>query len=158
MLRRAVTAFRACVAQADVDADLRADARYNLELAQLLWLKARADNPDQPDGTGDDHPPDRPPQKADGPRPAKDGKEGAGKGQLEQGKDGGDEANGAGQTGKKERVKAGPLLVLPDSDQVVPLPPAEAEAHLQQIIDRIIQERRAHWQSAAPPPKDVRNW
>ena len=158
LLRRAVTAFRACVAQADLDADLRADARYNLELAQLLWLKAPADNPDQPDGTGDDHPPDRQPQKADGPRPAKNGKEGAGKGQLEQGKDGGDEANGAGQTGKKERVKAGPLLVLPDSDQVVPLPPAEAEAHLQQIIDRIIQERRAHWQSAAPPPKDVRNW
>ena len=157
LLRRAVSAFRACLGMPDLDADLRANVRHNLELAQLLWLKARADNPDQPDGLGEEHPQDRPPN-ADGSRPDKDGKPDGGKGKPEQGPEGGAEGPGAAQAGDKKRVKAGPLLVLPDSDQVVPLPPAEADAHLDQIINRIIQERRSHWQRLAAPSVDTRDW
>src|SRR5262249_9368665 len=53
-LAEAVAEYRACLHQPDLPASLRSDARHNLELAQLRWLKARAkappdkENPDDP--------------------------------------------------------------------------------------------------------------
>src|SRR5262249_1030124 len=41
-LGEAIAEFRACLLQPGLSAELRADARHNLELAQLRWLKVRA--------------------------------------------------------------------------------------------------------------------
>jgi Ca-activated chloride channel homolog len=150
LLRQAVAGFRACLALPDLSADLHADARHNLELAQMLWLKARAANPNDPPDGGEDRPPDNKLKKPNGPdKDNNNGKDDPGprsKSDL------------AKQDGNKDKVKAGALQVLPDADQVVPLPPEETDAHLDSIIERIVQERRSHWQKSAQAPKDARNW
>jgi Ca-activated chloride channel homolog len=159
LLRQAVSAFRACLAQPDLEADLRADARHNLELAQMLWLKARAAHPDDPQENGGDDPPakqSKPPSGLD--KNKKGNEKGGTDGDPDKGKQPGDEGHGAAGKGNKDRVKPGDIQFLPDADKVVPLPPEETDAHLHGIIERILQERRAYWQKSAQAPKDARNW
>jgi Ca-activated chloride channel family protein len=160
LLRQAVSAFRACLAQPELDADLQADARHNLELAQMLWLKARAANPnDPPENGGDEHPPDKQPKKPNGPDKDKKGNDpGGAKGDPDKAKQPGNEGPGAAGKGNKDKIKPGDIQFLPDADKVVPLPPEETDAHLDGIIERIMQERRAYWQKSAQAPKDARNW
>jgi Ca-activated chloride channel family protein len=160
LLRQAVTSFRACLAQPDLTADLRADARHNLELAQLLWLRARAANPNDPNDGGPDSESQSRRQQAPGPD-AKGNQQNVGtdpnadpRAGQEVGKDG-KPAPGAGA---KDMLNAGSLQVLPDTDDIRPLPPAEADEQLERIIERIAQERRSHWQQTARPTKDARNW
>jgi Ca-activated chloride channel family protein len=157
LLRKAVQAFRACLAQPGLDPDLSADARHNLELAQLLWLKARAENPEQSaDGGGDQRPETKQP-KAEPGGPNKD-KQAGPNGAMSDKEPGGKDGNGPAGEGKKDALKAGPLDVLPDTDQVVPLPPAQADEQLDQVIERILRERRAHLKGSDRTPKDARNW
>ncbi len=159
LLTEAVASLRACLAEPALEPEVRASARHNLELAQLLLLRARAAAPDKspPEG-GDDHRPDE--------KPGKPGPSGADAQNPDNGKKGptqerpqsGDEGKGAPGEGKKDRVKAGALQVLPDTDRVAPLPPEQADAALDEIIAGIIRERRAYWQQSARPPGGARNW
>jgi hypothetical protein len=159
LLRRAVAGFRACLDLPDLSADLHADARHNLELAQMLWLKARAANPNDPPDGGEDRPPDNKLKKPNGLDKDNNGKDDPGpRSKSDQTKQDGNKGSGAAGNGNKDKVKAGALQVLPDADQVVPLPPEETDAHLDSIIERIVQERRSHWQKSAQAPKDARNW
>jgi Ca-activated chloride channel family protein len=158
LLRQAVAALRSCLAEPGLDPDLHADARHNLELAQLLWLKARAANPEQRSDGAEDHRPEQKSSKLSGPNSEKKNSAEPGpKGGPEIGEPG-DDDKGAPAEGKKNRVKSGALQVLPDAPQVVPLPPPEAEAQLDSIAERIIQERRSYWQKSVKLPKGTRNW
>jgi tetratricopeptide (TPR) repeat protein len=159
ILQQAVSAFRTCLAQPGLDADLQADARHNLELAQMLWLKARAANPnDPPDDGGEDPPPNKQAKKNSGPDKDKGQDPGGGKDDPDKTGQPGNEGSGAVGEGNKQKIKPGDIQFLPDVDKVVPLPPEETDAHLDGIIDRIVQERRAHWQKSAQAPKDAKNW
>ena len=152
-------AFRACLAQPSLDADLAKDARHNLELAQLLWLQARAANPHEEAGDGGAQPPEprrfRPgaadPQKQDSHgEPAQDGRDPAAQP--------GDDGQAKPGDGARDQLHGGPRQVLPDSDEVRPLPPADADELLARIVARIAGERRQHWQQSAPSAKNARNW
>jgi Ca-activated chloride channel family protein len=158
-LRQSVGALRACLAQPDMDADLRKDARHNLELAHLLLLRARAANPNDDPGEGSD---DRPPEpRSNRPRndPTKKRDEGPPtKGDAEQGLQQADDGKAAPGDGARDKLRGGALQMLPDSDSVQPLPPAEAEDQLARIVERIARERRLHWQQSWRPAKDARNW
>ncbi len=157
LLRQAVTAFRACLAQPNLESDLAKDARHNLELAQLLWLRARAAGNDDPNegGAGPDPEPQGQKSGSADPRKKDNGNPAKGDGQEPQPGDAGKPNPGDGDN---NHLQAGPLQVLPDSDEVRPLPPAEAEEQLERIIARIARERRMHWQQSARPAKDARNW
>jgi Ca-activated chloride channel homolog len=160
LLRQAVNAFRACLAQPELDADLAKDARHNLELAQLLWMRARTANPNEDPGDGaSDRPPDPKSNRPSGSDPRKQDENGPpSKDRPEPSPQPGDEGKAALGDGAKDKLNAGPLQMLPDSDEVRPLPPAEADEQLARIIERIVRERRLHWQQSARPTKDARNW
>jgi tetratricopeptide (TPR) repeat protein len=60
MLRDAIRCYELCL-EAVADAGLKSDAMHNLELAKLLWNKARAKSSKPPDPNSDE-PPDTPPK------------------------------------------------------------------------------------------------
>jgi tetratricopeptide (TPR) repeat protein len=155
-LERAITAYRDCLALAAGDSELTADARHNLELASLLWLRARAaakhspDNPDRPDE-----------QKANAENPNTQENSGLNKGRSGEPGDKGIEkidAEPGDQDGRKKQASAGKLLNLPDQNELVPLPPEDAMAFLEQAARRIHVEQRDYRRTAVPPSDKVRDW
>jgi Ca-activated chloride channel homolog len=155
-LEQAIAAFRRCL-DSEPDADLRADAIANLELAKLLWLQAKpSSNSEPPDGA--DESPNRP--SSIDPRGGNDPTKALGNapGMAD---DGGPDKTGMDQPGlnnSRKKLAHGPLQVLPDSDKLTPLTPEETTAHLEQIVDRLRRERRNYWQQAAPAPAQVKDW
>src|SRR5207249_10066886 len=62
-LEAAIEAYRQCLNLTAPDGGaedrlLHADARFNLELARLLWLQAKAEEPEEPSENSRDGPPD----------------------------------------------------------------------------------------------------
>jgi tetratricopeptide (TPR) repeat protein len=157
LLRQAVSALRGCLALPNLEPDLAKDARHNLELAQLLWLRARAAGNDDPEEGGPAADPDAKSQRPGGADPQQKNNGKSEGGEPQEGQPG-DAGNPQAGDGAKDKLQAGPLQVLPDSDDVRPIPPAEAEEQLERILTRIARERRAHWQQSARPTKDARNW
>jgi tetratricopeptide (TPR) repeat protein len=161
-LQEAVRCFEECLKQPDLNDQFAGDVRHNLELAKLLWLQAKntRGSPDAnpPDG-GDDLP------KKDPTRP-------------ESFQPGGDDAGGAtpNAKGDKVRVQAEPgktpiptdqqpapgtgnLPPVPDRDELVPMAPEDATAHLDRAAAKVLSERRQHQQrSARPPASSVKDW
>jgi tetratricopeptide (TPR) repeat protein len=141
-LALAIEFYRACLGDAAGD-DLHGQARHNLELARLLWLKARA-NPSQ----------DRDPREDTPESPRKEPE-----GQKETGPEDGSEEDGkpagkhqtALQQALQNRQKAQELeqllagkgnpRALPDSDQLHPQDSDDAAAQLEQAAQRILREQ-----------------
>jgi Ca-activated chloride channel family protein len=159
-LRLAVEAYRACLLQPELDADLRKDARHNLELAQLLWLQAKAKRPDDPEGTE----PNPNPSRKD---PAKSETKSGGDDPANPSKEPGDPKGDPNGVGPKDQgnlpqasknVAQGPLQVLPDDDKVLPLSPQELHLRLRREADRIAAARRA-WRVQQSTPHPVgKDW
>lgn len=153
LLEKALDAYRACLLMDETAAEVRADARHNLELARLLWLRTLSDPENPP--RGDDPPAPKKPKSPPKDDPGKgtkdvkvddpDGKE------IPDG--------GKGDTmGKSKKALAGPLTVLPDHNELVALSPQETAAHLEDITQRISQERRAYRRHAVARPEGVKDW
>jgi Ca-activated chloride channel family protein len=155
ILEQAVHSFRDCLALQPDDSGLVADARHNLELATLLWLKARTaarDNPANNDSKEEPNP--------------KDGKEDTQPG-MQKGKEKGigtkEEKVGKspdGQEPDKGQKKAsmpGKIVNLPDNDKLVPLPPEDTAALLEQAAQRILNESRAD-RGSSLPSEGVKDW
>jgi tetratricopeptide (TPR) repeat protein len=161
-LREAVRCFEECLKEPDLEEGFAADVRHNLELAKLLWLQAknsRTNSDANPPDGGDDSP------KKDPTRP-------------ENYQPGGDEAGGAtpNAKGDKVRVQAEPgktpiptdqqpapgtgnLPPVPDRDELVPMAPEDATAHLERAAAKVLRERHEHQQrSARPPATSVKDW
>ncbi|HEX3146843.1 MAG TPA: hypothetical protein VHR66_02005 [Gemmataceae bacterium] len=140
---------------ARVDDGLKTDAGYNLEVAKLLWAKARARRPAGERDPEWDESPDakRPP---DAPKSPKDpGAEAAGNGQkntepapkLELGK--GPEAGTTPKESQKTAPGAGNLPVLPDNGVVESLTIEDARTALKRAELRLQRERRKLREDAA---------
>jgi Ca-activated chloride channel family protein len=155
LLEQAVAAYRQCL-DSQPDADLRADALYNLELARWLWLKARAQAADDPGN--DERPPNTPNQEPEtrfnGQRPQL-GKNGNDAANAELGKKNG--PDGAVTAAQKKLAQGSPV-VLPDQDQVVPLSADESLATLERLIERMRLEARAHRQALIQAATNVKDW
>jgi tetratricopeptide (TPR) repeat protein len=161
-LAEAVGLLEDCLQQLEPDDPLAADARHNLELARMLWLEARARSDPQKDRPPQE---DEDPTKPQPPRPEPvkqpggddgSGNPAKGPGQRELGKEQGQQAVGAdGQPLPGE----GALPTIPDREELVPMSREEAEAHLRQAVERVLNERRAHVQRPATVPSGkVRDW
>jgi Ca-activated chloride channel family protein len=152
-LTQAVAAYRACLAEPAAEGDLRLDARFNLELAQLLWLQARARAPERKDPQ--DPSSQRKPESRPGnnnPRPGGNEEDGPPSGLPQEG------AQAAGAKSGTNKVAPGPLQALPDEDELVPLAPGHAEAHLRRLAERITRERRHYHQQSRPMSGAAKDW
>ncbi|HWY88238.1 MAG TPA: tetratricopeptide repeat protein, partial [Gemmataceae bacterium] len=151
-LERALDAYRACLLMEETPAEVRSDTRHNLELTRLLWLKTLPD-PDDPPRSDERKPkdpknPERDDMK-DGKSPFKTDEQGS--------RDATD--SGKGQSpAKSKKALSGPLTVLPDESELVPLSPQETEAHLENIAQRILQERRHYHRHTVLVPEHVKDW
>ena len=136
------------------DEGVRTDAAHNLEVAKLLWAKARARRPaGERDPDWDESQNKRPP---DGSKPPQDpGPDGSGDGpkkveptaKLDVGK--GPEAGMTQKETEKAAPGAGNLPVLPDTSEKFDLAPEDARALLKKAADRLQRERRKLREEAA---------
>jgi tetratricopeptide (TPR) repeat protein len=145
-LQAAIECYELVLAET-TDEGLRSDAGHNLELAKLLWAKARSRRPPgerDPDWEEPRDPKQPPPDPAKNPDdPANEGNgdakqpdQGA-KLDVGKGKD-------KGVMPKETEKKApghGNLPVVPDKDQVESYAPDDARARLLQNVERIRKER-----------------
>jgi tetratricopeptide (TPR) repeat protein len=155
-LALAVAAYRACLTDPATVADLRADARFNLELAQLLWLQARARHPDRPSDPQDSQSQRQSDQQ---PRPGQHNQKPGGN--DDNGKESSTHQEGTQAAAAKsgtQKVAPGPLQTLPDDDELVSLGPGQAEAHLRRLAERISRERRQYHQQSHPSTGSAKDW
>ena len=143
-----MTAYRHCL-EGSIDAALRRDAEFNLELAGHRWRLAKP----PPPGQGNDPTPDPPTPKNVGddppPRSKKSG-DGVGDPRKDGSKSGSDDPDGSSDS---KRPALGPVTVLPDHGERAQLSPAEAEAHLDQHLTRILREVRGYRERTEPAPR-----
>ena len=163
LLQAAIECYERSIRESP-DQDVRTDAGHNLEVAKLLWAKARAKRPpgerdpdwdDPPDPKrpppGGSKPPDLGPDNTgEGPRKAEPGPK------LDVGK--GPDAGMVPKETEQSAPGAGNLPVLPDTGQIESLAPEDARAVLKKAAERLQRERRKLREEAAqgerPRPKD----
>jgi Ca-activated chloride channel family protein len=160
-LREAVRAYEDCLSQDGLAPPLADDARHNLELAKLLWLQAKAAKKDQhEDDPDEDHKPPRPP-----PGREDDNQPGAAQQMAGTPSPSGDKMRAETQAGQ-EPIKtdeqspgAGNLPPVPDRDELVPMPPEDAAAHLERATAQVLRERHEHQHmTARAPSAGVKDW
>jgi tetratricopeptide (TPR) repeat protein len=154
LLQAAIECFERALVEAP-DEGVRTDTRHNLELAKLLWAKARARRPpgERDPEWDEQRDPKRPPP--DGPKPPDPGSEGTSEGpkrseagaKLDIGK--GPEAGMVKKETEQATPGAGNLPVLPDNGQVESLAPEDARAVLKKAAERLQRERRKLREEAA---------
>ena len=133
---------------------VRTDAGHNLEVAKLLWARARARRPPgERDPEWDDRQdPRRPPPEPKSPDPGAEGtaegpKKAEAGARLDIGK--GPEAGMTQKETDKATPGAGNLPVLPDTGQVESLAPEDARAVLKKTAERLQRERQKLREEAA---------
>jgi tetratricopeptide (TPR) repeat protein len=152
----AVRCYEECLDQPGLGVDLRGRAEKNLELARLLWAKARAEEP--PKQTGNR-------QKNKEPKTNKknvdDGGEDSQPGAQNppDGKGGPTRKDGQkGPDNDKQGAGKGKLTTLPDNEQLVPMTVQETRAMLEEMTERMRQDRQSRQRMMAPPPGRVMDW
>src|SRR5579871_2493758 len=162
-LKEAIQLYELCMQQEAGDGALVADARHNLELARLLWLKARArkdrGEQDNPERGSDDEPPNDPndPGRRDNfgrtgmldPRGRPESLAGA---QADA---------GTSSAGSEQSPPAGKgnLPTLPDTDELQPLSTDDAAEHLRQVTARLQREREEHLHQSVPAiSSNTKDW
>jgi hypothetical protein len=161
-LAEAVRLFEECLRHDEIDESLAADARHNLELAKMLWVQAKA-RPAPKERPLDDPEENTRPQP---PKPEPVPQPGSGDGSASPTKGTADRTPVAAQPGQEpiktdgqQAAGAGNLPVIPDRDELTPMSREQAEAHLRQAIENVLQERRAYRQRAQKAPSGkVRDW
>ncbi len=157
LLDEAIRFYEQCLSQTELDATLASDVRHNLELAKLLWLKAKAAkeerdrrNPnagdDESNSSGNRNP--LFPRGGDQERAATDpfGKAAHLPNQP------GDAALEKTQNEGTPPPGKGNLPPLPDDEDLVVLSPEDTVEHLRRATARIAQERQEHRQRTASLP------
>jgi tetratricopeptide (TPR) repeat protein len=164
MLRSAIACFEQAADADGADAALAADARHNLELAKLLWDRARAKEhtPQRPNDLPPDVPEPPPPrgQQDPGNDPGANdvGPNGPTGGRVEP-------IAGAGPKGSNPRETqqkapgAGNLPVRLDPDQADSLSTDDAKSLLRQQVERMKKARHDNARLTAGPERPhVRDW
>ncbi len=169
-LRSAIRCYELCLDAAPEDA-LRSDAAHNLEVAKLLWNKARSQLAKQPPPNEgdppDNHKPPEPKKKDQGTKegdgnPAKSGNE------PKVGETPKDAKDPDGKEKSKEDLKKaepapkpGPsrVPVVPDKDELTPLTPEDARLALASAEERLrLGRQRNRELSAVPEDANGRDW
>ncbi|MSQ93342.1 MAG: VWA domain-containing protein [Gemmataceae bacterium] len=154
-LADAVASYRACLLEPSLPDKLRADARHNLEIAQVLWLKAvqaqakEGGPPKQKDPKYPEKPDEKDPNAA---RKAYDVPADPGPGQEVRkpstGKPG----------GKSDKLSSQALLTLPDTEQIQPLSPDMTLEQIAARARRIAAARRMQRNPPGPASLSTKDW
>jgi tetratricopeptide (TPR) repeat protein len=137
------------------DEGVRTDAAHNLEIAKLLWARARARRPPGERDPDWDEPKSKEPPPDPNKRPEDPGPDGTGDGskkadpvaKLDPGK--GPEAGPTPKEIERPTPGQGNLPVLPDTDQVESRSPEDARAVLKKAAERLQRERQMLREEAA---------
>jgi Ca-activated chloride channel family protein len=155
-LAEAVAEYRACLHRSDLPANLRTDARHNLELAQLLWLKAKEREPkDKKIDPQKEKDPKYPEHNDEKDRSNKDAAYvpvDPSKGDKVQ------QAAGLKPGEKSKTLKVGKIYVAPDVDQIQPQSPADTLATLERETRRIARERLQQRNRGGPALLTTKDW
>jgi tetratricopeptide (TPR) repeat protein len=160
ILQNAIRCLQLCRRQTD-DPGLRSQAAHNLELARLLWIKAKANPADPNQKSEAEEDPRKRKQGEDEPMPqAGDGidKHGnpIGKGQVLQ-QDASKGQQKAIETNQTLPGK-GRIEVLPDSDELTPLDAQDTAEHLERAARRILDEHRKQLRQTPRDVPNVKDW
>jgi len=158
LLREAIRCYEHCL-DAKPDDGLRSDATHNLELAKLLWIKARAENPEKQ--TPNDEPPEQPEQNRKDPKKDDSGPPDAEPDPLKSNEPIFDKNPNGKETGKDQPNKIDPapkpgpshVPVVPDTDELVQRSPEDTRAALEQTEKRLKKERERNRMDLAIPEK-----
>jgi Ca-activated chloride channel family protein len=157
LLEQAIACYRASRRVPEASATVLANAQYNLELARLLWLKARAAGPDDEPPNEDGKNEITHEKKDKGKAPSGSSTSDNGEPQTAQASQ--DKQGAEDNPGNDQKTPgAGNLPTLPDTDELMPLPPEDTAAYLERLAARVRQERREYWRSAAPAVPNVKDW
>ncbi len=159
LLREAIRCYEHCL-DSGPDEGLRNDAIHNLELAKLLWIKARAESPEKPTPNSED-PPEQPEQNRKDPTKDDSGPADAGPDSQKSNdptfdKDPNGKDSGKDQSKKIDTApKPGPshVPVVPDTDELVQRSPEDTRAALEQAEKRLRKERERNRMDLATPEK-----
>jgi tetratricopeptide (TPR) repeat protein len=156
-LGQAVRVLRQCLRLA-TDSGLADRAEHNLELARLLWAKAKASASNSSPNPKDEEPR----QKKEDDQPQH------GDPTLDQKGQPGSKGEPVWQDPSKSKQKAietqqntpgkGKLDTLPDDEELHPLDPQETSAHLERAAQRIVRDQRDQLHQAGPPLPGVKDW
>ncbi len=154
-LAEAVASYRACLLEPKLPASLRSDARHNLEIAQVLWLKAiqfhekDSNPPRKKDPTYPDNPDEKDPHSAkkayDVPvdhRPVQPV----------------DKSSERKPGEKSKDLSSQSLMTLPDAEQVHPLSPEITLGQIEAHARRIAAARRGQRNPAGPASLTSKDW
>jgi Ca-activated chloride channel family protein len=159
LLAQAVQAYRACLQQPDLAGDLRADARHNLELAQLLWLKARNEKKTPDDAESNKDPPQTSPLAKDTLDKKTPGASDAVYQPVDSAKGSHAKKSAEVPSGQESKnLRSGSIVVLPDEEPIVPLPPGDALATLDSHAQRIAEQRRRQRNPAGSGILNAKDW
>lgn len=135
-------------------------AGHNLELAKLLWAKARATEKTQP--KPNDLPPDAPdppPEEGTGQDPGTDPDGPGGQPGMRPEAVPGQPPGGRPRETNQKAPGAGNLPVVLDADRPQPLTPEDTRAILQRVAERLEEDRRATARLLTGPERpDVKDW
>ncbi len=154
LLDEAIECYRACLLTTVNRSDLLADARQNLRIAKLLWLKATPPPPNPKDGSDSQNP------SVDGgtkdePKSSNEKGDQNGGGQPEKVKTASDVAL---EKATKKLAAGGTLTNLPDEGKLVPLSADNTAALLEREIQRILRDREKLRRPAPIPSNKVKDW
>jgi tetratricopeptide (TPR) repeat protein len=160
-LQEAVNLYDRCLRQENIDPDLAADARHNLELAKLLWLEAQARSADRPEEGPDEQTNPKPPDPSAKNSETGGSDPGAGKPDPGGSRIPVRPEPGTRPTPSNEQPApgTGTLPPIPDDAELPPLSAEDAAAHLEDAAAKIARERHTHRkQSAKPVAPGVKDW
>jgi tetratricopeptide (TPR) repeat protein len=163
LLRQAVDCYALCLREPETPEPLRADARYNLELAKQLWVKARQARPNKEQG------PDDPDEKKNKPEPKTPDEKTPGGVEPTPGQkpEPGTKAEPVDKNDPRQPIPvdamqapgSGNLPPVPDKDELTKMLPEDAARHLKRATERVLNERTKHRKDmAAKPSKVIDDW
>jgi tetratricopeptide (TPR) repeat protein len=159
-LKTAIHCLQRCRHETTDDA-LRARAAYNLELARLLWVKAKANPSESNDSQEPKDDDKRRQQGEDDPQPEQ------GDAMQQKGRPIGkgpallqDPTKGMQKAIETKETLAGKgnLGTLPDTDELQPLDAKDVAEHLERAARRILDERRQQLRAAPRDVPNVKDW
>jgi tetratricopeptide (TPR) repeat protein len=155
LLRQALDCYGLCLREPEAAEALRTDAGHNLELAKILWLKARQARPNKEQGDPEEKKepskpePKTPDEKTSGgaePNPSKGEPSGKAEPQQVDPRD----PRQPIPVDNAQVPGSGNLPPVPDKDERAPMLPEDAARHLQRAFDRVLRERRDYQLRMAP--------
>ena len=158
-LDRAVASYEACLREPVLAEELREDAQHNLQIAQELRQRAKATAKKQPGDRQKISPEDdqRQPHRSRNGRDPMEGDVGP-RGQLQQGGSGQPAKDGDAQASQQRQPGTGNLPPIADSDDLHPLAPEDALAHLRQATQRIRNDQQKQKLQTTRPTRNVLDW